>query len=234
MRPLLEKLLKVQEKDIRILRIEQELRDIPKRKDLIRTRLDEHARSLEEAGEALKGQQADVKNSELEISSCEQQIVKYREQQLQLKTNDEFRAMEREIKGVEAKIADLEDAQLKLLEAVDEANEDVAARKADLADEQAGVDDEVASIAERGTRLQGELEGLQAERAELIDDVDKRVLSSYERILANKKDAAVVAIANGTCGGCHMKLPPHVVHDVRKQDTPVLCEYCGRMLFFSA
>ena len=46
-----------------------------------------------------------------------------------------------------------------------------------------------------------------------------------------RKDRALVALEDGVCGGCHMQLPPYVVHATKKHSSIVLCEYCGRILY---
>ena len=45
-----------------------------------------------------------------------------------------------------------------------------------------------------------------------------------------ERDRALVNVENGTCTGCHMKLPPYLIHQARKQTEIVFCGYCGRML----
>ena len=72
---------------------------------------------------------------------------------------------------------------------------------------------------------------LRVQRPELVDSVDAAWLSRYERILQHRGDFAVVGIERGVCMGCHMQLPPQLVHDARKQDTLTTCSFCGRILF---
>jgi uncharacterized protein len=55
-------------------------------------------------------------------------------------------------------------------------------------------------------------------------------LQAYERIFT-RKDAALVPVEDGVCGGCHMTLPPSVVHQARRRNAAVACVYCGRLLY---
>jgi len=61
---------------------------------------------------------------------------------------------------------------------------------------------------------------------------DPALLAKYTRILKNKRDFAVVLVeSGGHCGGCHMKLPPQVIHDARNPQKIVGCNFCGRIVY---
>ena len=60
-------------------------------------------------------------------------------------------------------------------------------------------------------------------------------IAKYRRILANKKDAAIVPVVHGTnCGGCHMKLTQGSVLAAKGGKAGAACENCGRLLFWPA
>ncbi|MEI6563442.1 MAG: C4-type zinc ribbon domain-containing protein [bacterium] len=232
MTPLIEKLLVLQDHDLRILKFEKELADIPLRKKAIDSMLDEHRQAVLAAKETLKSRQAGIKKCELEIESYRDKIRKYREQQMQLKNNQEFRAMENEIGGVEKLIRQVEDQILEIMETVEAAQADVKVREDALKVEESGINQEFSAIEGRGTDIKAELVRVQQVRAKLATDVDPARLSQYERFFKNKKAKVLVGVEdNGTCGGCHMKLPPYICHDAKKQLDVVACGYCGRMLY---
>lgn len=232
MSPLIEKLLILQDHDLRILKFEKELADIPLRKAAIDTLLDEHRRAVVAAKDAHKARQAEIKMAELEIESFREKIRKYREQQMQLKNNQEFRAMEKEIAGVEKSIRGTEDRMLEIMESVDAAAQEVKTREETLKGEEVGVKAEIAAIDTRAGDIKTALEKAVQDRARLASEVDPERLSQYDRMFKNKRDKVLVAVEdNGTCGGCHMKLPPYICHSARKQADVVACGYCGRMLY---
>jgi predicted nucleic acid-binding Zn-ribbon protein len=39
-------------------------------------------------------------------------------------------------------------------------------------------------------------------------------------------------VRNGNCGGCHLNLPPQVVHNAKTGGSLTSCDYCGRILYF--
>ncbi len=226
----IEQLFLVQDHDVRIMKFEREQRDLPKRKAEIEARLEGHRQALAQAKSAVQHKQADIKKVEVEIETRRDKIRKLREQQMQLKTNREFRAMEEEIRAVERDIAADEERVLMAMEEVDSLQQKVREREQQLRAEEESVQAEVDGIDQRGVALQAELDRVKAERARLAAEVDPAWLRNYERIMANRRDRALVPIENGTCTGCHMKLPPYICHEARRHQAIVTCEFCGRML----
>jgi uncharacterized protein len=229
--PSVEKLLVIQEHDCRIMKFERELADVPGRKASIDSLLDEHRQALAKAKDEHKAMQAGIKKAELEVESSRDRIRKLREQQMQLKSNKDFRTMEEEILAAEKGIRKIEDQMLEMMEGVEAAHAVVRQREKDLKTEEDSVKREVAAIEQRGLELREEMARVQQNRATLAAEIDPTRLQEYERIMHNKKDRALVAVENGTCGGCHMKLPPYLCHEAKKQTDVVLCEFCRRMLY---
>ena len=76
------------------------------------------------------------------------------------------------------------------------------------------------------------LEEMKNERKRAAEQCDQALLQKYSRILNNKRDVAVVMVeSGGYCGGCHMKLPPQVIHDARNPQKIVSCNFCGRIVY---
>ncbi|WP_372847255.1 zinc ribbon domain-containing protein, partial [Pontiella sp.] len=108
----------------------------------------------------------------------------------------------------------------------------VAECEAKLNVEKAGIADELAELDDRADHLKKKAETMKADRSRVAAGCDKEILKKYTRILNNKKDFAVVLIEpGGHCGGCHMKLPPQVIHDARNPTKIVACNFCGRIVY---
>jgi predicted nucleic acid-binding Zn-ribbon protein len=77
------------------------------------------------------------------------------------------------------------------------------------------------------------LETLEKARARLAAEIDGRWLRLYER-LRQKHDRAVVPVIDHTCLGCSMAVPTakRKSGEDRSSNTMVVCESCGRILFF--
>ena len=90
-------------------------------------------------------------------------------------------------------------------------------------------------LAKKKSELEGRMADLLKEIESLAAGVEEGLLGKYRRILANKKDAAIVPVVHGTnCGGCHMKLTQGSVLAAKGGKAGASCENCGRLLFWPA
>jgi uncharacterized protein len=224
-----ERLLALQECDLRIRATEREMQDIPARQEQERLRLQELRDRIVQAEEELKLSESAVKQLELESESHREKIKKFRHQQLGLKSNKEFKAMEAEIRAEEREIERIETRELTRMEAVEQARARVRGLKAELAEAQAEIDQAVARLDARLKELDTGLDALRTEREAAARVVDPQWLAHYEHVAAHREQA-FVQLRDGVCGGCHMTLPPAIAHATRKTEI-VCCPYCQRMLY---
>jgi predicted nucleic acid-binding Zn-ribbon protein len=228
---MVEKLLVVQEHDLRIMQLEKEMRDIPARKERELERLNDHKAALADAEESLKAKQSEMKQFEVEAESYHEKIGKLRAQQLDLKTNKEFKAMDHEIELLQGNIRAAEDRELTIMEDIEKARQGVEQRRRELAAEDAEVQEDIGALDERLARLESEVSDEQSAREVAAENIDPEWLSRYEGILRSKGGVALVSTANGVCGGCYMTLPPYLQHDAKKRMGMVVCGFCGRLLY---
>ncbi len=226
----IDNLLAVHEVDLRILEMERELKDIPARKKDEETRIGAHRASLEAAESELMAGQASAKESELEIDGLKEKIVKLRQQQFEIKTNEEFRALEREVAAIEEKIRGVEDKELDIMEKIEALKGGVTESQESLKREEESLASDLKVFDERAGELEKELGAVKSERNEAASKVDPEWLSVYDRVL-ERKDDALVPLKDGVCGGCHLKLAPSISHAVLRQTEPVICDFCGRLLY---
>ena len=231
MSPLVEKMLTLQDRDRKILQLLREQKDVPARKQLIETRLQAHRESLKASQEEIKKHTATLKNLEVEIEAKKEQIKKYREQQLQAKRNEEYRALEHEIGTVHKQIRGLEDQEIVAMEQMEELQKTQVAHQQDFQAEEKQVQAEFQTLEIRVGNIQQELDQIRSERTALAAETDTVWLARYERILQKTDNFAMVPVEKSCCGGCHMTLPPSVVHDARRGQAITTCNYCGRMLY---
>ncbi len=70
-----------------------------------------------------------------------------------------------------------------------------------------------------------------AQRAQLLEKFDNKILTFYEKIRRWAKDAAVVPVRKQACCGCYMKISDKAYADVIKAEEIVNCPHCGRILY---
>jgi predicted nucleic acid-binding Zn-ribbon protein len=234
-----QKLLALQECDLRIHDIERMLREIPARQKSEAERLVKREHVLADGEKHLKEAQSAVKQLELDVESRRERVRKLRQQQMEVKTNKEFTAIELEIKQAEADARVIEDRELAAMEAVEAVRRAFADSKDTLKTEQGFVQTEVKGLEKQAEGLREELNLAVARRKQLVPTVDPDLMTAYERVFANRKkksrngalDPTLVPIVDATCGGCHMKLPPDKYHSTRKPGSITTCDWCFRLLY---
>ena len=232
MSTIIERLLIIQDRDRKISKLMREAEDLPARTREIKSRLDTHRESMKAAHEDLKKNAAATKQVEVEIDSCKQKIMKFREQQLQIKSNDEYRILEREIAVVQKEIRNLEDQELALMEQAESLRKMIAEREKDLKQEEGRANQDEEVLKKRLENIQAEIHDLQVDRDSQAAGTDPTWLARYDRIFKRTADYALVPVENAACGGCHMKLPPHLVHEAKRGLAMTQCSFCSRILYW--
>lgn len=228
----IERLLVLQDRDRKIKQLTRESNDIPARRKLSESRLQEHKAALHASQEELKKNAAAIKGVELDVESGRERILKLRTQQNQIKTNEEYRAIEREVAGIEKQIREFEDREIVLMEEAEGLRANVAHMEQRLKQEEAVVKADSDVLEGRLKGILAEIARLQEERETLVKDIDETWLSRYDRTFKHTGDFALVPIEAASCGGCHMKLPPQVIQDVKKHLKMNCCTFCGRILYW--
>lgn len=233
MQEVIEKLLTLQDRDRRLLRVKDQLARVAPERQMLQEKASGAKAGLDAVKTKVKVVETERKKLELEVDSKKQQIEKYSLQQFQTKKNEEYRALAHEIETCKEAISQLEDKQLELMEQAEALQKEVvvANREADEAGKL--TEGQLKELAGREAALTAELAELEANRDQLTVGVDDSILKRYERLLRNKGDSVVVGIQHGVCGGCHMKFPVQLVVACQAAKELVTCPNCGRILYYT-
>lgn len=233
MQEVIEKLLTLQDRDRRLLRVKDQLARVAPERQMLQEKASGAKAGLDAVKTKVKLVETERKKLELEVDSKKQQIEKYSLQQFQTKKNEEYRALAHEIETCKEAISQLEDKQLELMEQAEALQKEVvvANREADEAGKL--TEGQLKELAGREAALTAELAELEANRDQLTVGVDDSILKRYERLLRNKGDSVVVGIQHGVCGGCHMKFPVQLVVACQAAKELVTCPNCGRILYYT-
>ena len=233
MQEIIEKLLVLQDRDRKLLRVTQELAHIGPERESLKAKAASTQTALDAAKLRVKQIESERKQRDLEIEGKKSQIEKYLNQQLLTRKNEEYKALTHEIDMAKEVIFKIEDAQIVLMEQAEAAQKDVVRATAEAAAAKKLVDDQIGKLNEREENLRKDFTALTADRAQLASAVDDSTRNRYERIFKSKGENVVVGVDHSACGGCHMKLPPQIVTHCRAQGEIVTCPNCGRILYFT-
>lgn len=230
--PALADLLDVQELDLEIDRLLHRRSTLPEL---------ERYRATQEQLDALDGQieaaQAELRQIELDTDKAEGELEMLEEKLQQQETRlfaggmsaRETEHMRLEVQGLRGQKGASEERVLGLLEKLDPAREDVSklqAQRQMLADEKAELE---GFITDEWRKIDSELARNEERKREAVAPVPEDLVELYEKLRSTKEGVGVGRLDNDTCGGCHMRLSPAEVAEVKKGD-PTRCVHCRRIL----
>ncbi|NCY22244.1 hypothetical protein EBX31_09860 [bacterium] len=229
----LEKLLVLQEREQKKMRLDRELGAWPNELKALEVKRLEIRASAEK--KRLEAQNAEVerKKLELEAEAHRAKAARYKIQQFETRKNEEFAALGTEIQREEKEVQEIEDRELELMAMGEKAKKEAAVEAEAVKVKEADLTGKEEELKKKKTELEARLADLLKEIESLAGGVEPGLLAKYRRILANKKDTAVVPVVHGTnCGGCHMKLTQGSALAAKGGKVDATCENCGRLIFW--
>ncbi|MDP2980725.1 MAG: C4-type zinc ribbon domain-containing protein, partial [Candidatus Omnitrophota bacterium] len=187
--------------------------------------------NIKQAEENLKNIHLKQKEKEGNLQQKEEQIKKLQGQLYMLKTNKEYSTMLAEIEGVKADNSLIEEDIIKLMDEIELAKKKISEEKEIFKTEEANAQKEKEIINLKSREIETKLSELNEKRNTITPNMEKQILSRYEKILKNKDGLAIVYIEENSCGGCHMNLPPQVISEVKLREDIVVCGSCLRILY---
>jgi len=224
-------LVKVQDLDVQIQNLDTEIKRIPKE-------MDAHYRSFKAKKDELAVLESELveiqknrKLKEVDFDSGTEAIKKYKTQQYSVKTNKEYTSLQHEIEQIQEKNSILEDEILLLMEQSDVAHENIEKKAEEIKLENGKLEQEEQENKKKVAQFEQELQKRQEEHKNLVCTVDVATVAKYERIRDLKNGVGIVNISDGTCGGCHMELPPQIINNAKTGNGITVCERCSRILY---
>ena len=232
MLPDIENLLRLQEADKEIRRLQDEIAELPKRVAAIEQKLAGTKAQLEKAQTNIKADEAARRKHETAITDLRGKISKYRDQSLEVKTNDQYKALLHEIQFAEKEIAATEDKILELMVNADTRAGEVKAAQAELKAETAEIEKEKEQARLRTAEDEKLLAEWKGKRDQLRSGIDDDLLRHYERV-SKFRGTGISEVRDHKCMTCQVMLRPQTYNDVRSGQQIVYCDSCQRVLYLN-
>jgi predicted nucleic acid-binding Zn-ribbon protein len=232
MLPEIENLLRLQEADKEIRRLQDEVAELPKRVAAIERKLAGTKLELEKAQAAVKADEAARRKHDTTISDLRGKISKYRDQSLDVKTNEQYKALLHEIQFAEKEIAATEDKILELMVNADARDKQVKAAQAELKAEAAEIEKEKEDARKRTAEDEQQLTEWRAKRDQMRASVGEDLLRHYERV-SKFRGSGISEVRDHKCMACQVMLRPQTYNEVRTGQQTVVCDSCQRVLYFN-
>lgn len=222
----------LQQLDNRLNALQAEVKALPQQ-------LQAYDAACTEARQALAAVEDDIERTERQWRSLERefdnsqaQLAKTQIKLREVKTNKEYSAVLAEVDTGKQRIAALEDEILELMEAVDSHRQKrrqqerlVQASEQELAQQADRVQQAQAVLAKQ-------VAAEEEERQHIVADLERDLYARYQQLSAIRDRQAVVLVQEGACGGCHLKVQPQLVSELRRQDKLITCPHCQRILLW--
>jgi predicted nucleic acid-binding Zn-ribbon protein len=175
--------------------------------------------------------QKDRRKLEGELMAVEDRVKKFQSQLSEVKTNKEYQAVLKEIETCRVEREGLDEKILLEMEQADGHNE--AFR---LVEQKLKARRDETEAGKR--RLSGETETLKLETARL--DKEREALAStipashldpFMKIAGQKRGIALVPVRDELCGGCHVRVMPTLIQQVRRAERLISCDSCRRFMY---
>jgi uncharacterized protein len=234
MLPEVQALVRLQDFDHSIVRLNTELAELPKRLDALQKEGFAQGKHLESLEAALKKDETERRKLEGDVVLYKSKITKLRKQLNEAQTQTQSQAFEHEITWAEDAIAKAEERELELLMEEEQLKGDIANAKTALLALQKSFEATRQQAVARHKAGKAEVEALEAQRQETLKTLTPQVASLYERLRRKHKNGVVAAEAiNAQCQACFMEIRLQLWQELRASQPFMTCESCGRVLYLT-
>ena len=234
MHPDLERIIHLQQLEDVAERARRTLADEPLRQQELSDTLAAAQQSLDDERARLAQNLAVRREIEKALAMQQGRLSKFKGQLMEVKTNREYQAMQKEIEVAQHEIQKQEDQLLERMLEFDEVTRQVKQAEGEFARDRAAVDEQRKTLAAQLADAQAKIVQTTAAREALAPKISPPVMAIFERVLKHRKVSAVVAIKDGRCGSCQVRLRPQTVNELRKNEIIFQCESCQRILYYEA
>ncbi|HZN02137.1 MAG TPA: C4-type zinc ribbon domain-containing protein [Candidatus Polarisedimenticolia bacterium] len=224
-------LIRLQDLMLRIDAMNEQIAAIPAEVARLEKDLLEAQKGVEQEKSALAELQKERRRLEGELMGVEAKIQKYQAQLMDVKTNKEYQAMQHEIEGCKAERASLDEKILLEMEEQEKGNTASRALEDRLKEMRRRTEDGKKALADKGAALKRDRDVIDADRQALQKEVSPVFLDPFLKTARQRRGIGLVGVRDGLCGGCHVRVLPKLIQEVRRSTHLIVCETCKRFLY---
>jgi predicted nucleic acid-binding Zn-ribbon protein len=182
--------------------------EIPRELESLKNEFENRKKDFEIFSEKLKQSQLKKKEKELELATKEENVKKAQGQLFQLKSNKEYHAKLTEIASLKADVSLLEEDVIKALDEIESADKKVKEGKETLAGEDKKYKERETQLNGQLAEIDAQIKSLEEKKGNLAKDIDKRILTKYEKLVQTRGGRAMAPVNSDTenCGACNIRV----------------------------
>jgi len=139
-------------------------------------------------------------------------------------------ASQREMEMIKSAIQVREKESVQLMETIDALRKSIAAKEEQFRELEEGFKAKAAETEKAVGTLRTEKEQHSTRRNAVIGAIPREALTLYDRI-RRRKPQAMVQVLDGTCLGCHVRIPPQLYNETLRAERLLQCPNCTRIIY---
>ena len=227
-------LLALQQMDDRLRTLALEKQHLPQRLQVYEAACTAARQQLVQQQAAIEQSERQQRAYERELASHQEVVRKTQSKVYDVKTNKEYRAILAEIDAGKQRLEALEDQLLTLMEATDQQRQ---AYRVQEQQEQAALQAltvQTRHIDQEQETLRRAMVAAQEQRQQTVASIDAKLYEQYQKVAAQHGGRVIAQLQEGVCSGCHLKLPPQLISEIRLQTQLFTCPHCRLILLWPA
>jgi hypothetical protein len=221
--------------------VDDRLRALALQEQQLPQRLQAYEAACAAARQQLVQQQATIEQSERQQRAFERELANHQEairktqsKAHEVKTNKEYSAILAEIDVGKQRLETLEDQLLALMEATDQQRQAYHVYEQQEHVAQQAFVEQRHQIQQEHETLHRTVVAEQERRRQTVAGLEAKLYEQYQKVAAQHGGRGVAQLQDGVCSGCHLKVPPQLVSEIRLQTQLFTCPHCRLMLFWPA
>lgn len=227
-----ENLIQLQNIDEDIKKISLFLEKIPSQFKEIEKKTEKIFQIVSQSQEKLAKNQKKRRNLEADIHDTKNLILKYKHQLNGVKTNKEYTSLLKEIERAEQKIDNLEEEIINEMLSADNIEEEIKTVGQEANSKKKKSLQEKESLQKKKKELEGQKKNLLKEKEKTNSKISSLHINLYQKIFDKKNGIALSPVFDDFCSMCHMRIRPQVLNELKAGNKIILCENCGRILYW--
>lgn len=227
----LQNLIRLQELELALSSLNEKVGQTPGQISLLESELEEYQRQVDEAKEAIENSGKVRRQLEAEVEALKTKLVHYEDQLMQVRTNTEYQAMLQEISFAKERIEAKEDEILTQMMDTDEKELVLQEASGKLVKKKGEIETRKRELETFLQRSESDLGALEEQVGQVRGMITREQLARYSRIASARKGLALAPVVGGTCQGCHVRLRPQLMAEVKLNRQVRVCENCSRILY---
>jgi predicted nucleic acid-binding Zn-ribbon protein len=228
----LSRLILLQEIDVEIKRLKDEIAMLPLRRQELERDFSGSVKEYFDLKEQLETASDERRRFESELEIEQEKHQKFKNDLMKATNEREYTTAVREIDVARKTVSSLETEILKLMEKTEKLEARIKERTPEIESRRVEVDRQLADWSAASVANQQNLDELLARRLPALEALSPSARATYERLSKMRSGFALAEARDYSCQACRMKIRPQVFNDIRRGETIITCESCGRILYF--